>query len=119
MSPETTEALRAGRELFNARAFFEAHEVWEVAWRAEGAGPDKQLLQALILVAAGCHKATKGEPTGTLKLLTAALGKLAPFPAKHEGLALDELREGVAAIRDQAERWAEGEAAPTLSLSLR
>ena len=52
-------------------------------------------------------------------LLTAALGKLAPFPAKHEGLALDELREGVAAIRDQAERWAEGEAAPTLSLSLR
>ena len=52
MSPETTEALRAGRELFNARAFFEAHEVWEVAWRSEGAGPDKQLLQALILVAA-------------------------------------------------------------------
>jgi predicted metal-dependent hydrolase len=117
--PETTEALRAGRELFNTRAFFEAHEVWEVAWRAEGAGPDKQLLQALILVAAGCHKATKGEPTGTLKLLGAALGKLAPFPAQHEGLDLGALRDAVAALRAQAERWAEGGAAPPVTVSLR
>lgn len=79
LSTATTERLAIGRELFNERRYFEAHEAWEDAWRVED-GEAKQLLQALILVAAGCHKATLGEPGGTVKLFGAALEKLAPFP---------------------------------------
>ncbi|MDP1827249.1 MAG: DUF309 domain-containing protein [Archangium sp.] len=109
MKPETTEALRAGRELFNQGRHFDAHEVWEVAWRKEE-GETKRLLQALILVAAGCHKATKNEPRGAVKLLGTALEKLAPFPE------LDGFRRAVAQALAQAERWLSGEG-PALSPS--
>ncbi|MFZ5441190.1 MAG: DUF309 domain-containing protein [Myxococcota bacterium] len=111
MTPSTRAALDAGRTQFNAREYFEAHETWEHAWRAEQ-GEHKQLLQALILVAAGCHKATKGEPVGTVKLLRSALGKLAPFPAVVADLALGALREQVAVALAHAERWQHDDAPP-------
>lgn len=104
MRPETTEALRAWRELFNQGRHFDAHETWEVAWRKEE-GEVRVLLQALILVAAGCHKATKNEPRGAVKLLGSALEKLAPFSE------LDEFRRSVAQALAEAERWLSGEGA--------
>lgn len=101
MKPETAEALRAGRALFNQRRYFDAHEVWEVAWRKEE-GEIRALLQALILVAAGCHKASVNEPRGTAKLLGTAVTKLAAFPA------LDEFGQSVAKALADAERWQSG-----------
>lgn len=119
MSPTTLTALQAGQTHFNARAYFEAHEVWEVAWRAE-TGEPKLLLQALILVAAGCHKATKGEASGTVKLLGAALGKLAPFPATHAGLELGAFRDAVTEALAHAERWSHDDGPPLVpSFTLR
>lgn len=106
VSPETGNALRDGRARFNAREFFEAHETWEAAWRREG-GPDRVLLQALIMVAAACVKATRGEPRGTVKLFTSALELL---PAMHDeaGLALEAFRVKVEAALVEAQRWNEG-----------
>lgn len=106
MSPETTEALRVGREHFNAQRFFEAHEVWETAWRRE-AGLDRTLLQALIMVAAGCVKATRGEPRGAVKLLTSAAQLL---PATHDeaGLNLETFGSAVRQAVTAAEQWNAG-----------
>ena len=113
MKPETTDALRAGRALFNAQQYFEAHEVWEVAWRRE-AGEPRVLLQALIMVAAGCHKATVNQPRGTVKLLVEAVDKLALVPS------LEDFRAQVMQALAHAERWnaGHGEAlVPTLVLA--
>lgn len=116
MSPETTEALRIGREHFNAQRFFEAHEVWETAWRRE-AGFDRSLLQALIMVAAGCVKATRGEPRGTMKLLASGAEML---PAFHDeaGLNLEAFGNSVRQAATAAAQWNDGGAAlvPTFTL---
>lgn len=106
VSPETEKALRAGCARFNARQFFEAHETWESAWRRDG-GPDRLLLQALIMVAAACVKATRGEPRGTVKLLTSAL-ELMPPSHDEAGLALDEFRVKVETALAEAQRWHDG-----------
>ena len=101
MKPETPEVLRAGQVLFNQGRHFEAHEVWEGAWRKEE-GEARVLLQALILVAAGCHKARVGEPRGTVKLLGAAVTKLGQVPS------LAAFLPSVASALAQAERWQSG-----------
>lgn len=106
VSPETEKALRDGCARFNAREFFEAHETWETAWRRDG-GPDRLLLQALIMAAAACVKATRGEPRGTVKLLTSAL-ELMPETHDEAGLALDDFRVKVEAALVEAQRWHEG-----------
>ena len=106
VSPETEKALSDGRARFNAGQFFEAHETWETAWRRDG-GPDRLLLQALIMVAAACVKATRGEPRGTVKLLTSAL-ELVHSGHDEAGLALDEFRVKVEAALGEAQRWQEG-----------
>ena len=70
------------------------------------------LLQALILVAAGCHKASVNEPRGTVKLLGAAVMKLASFPD------LEDFRQAVANALAEAERWQSGGAPLVINLSL-
>lgn len=117
MDPQTRTALSDGQTLFNAGQHFEAHEVWEVAWRRE-AGVDRSLLQALIIVAAACVKASRNEPRGAVKLLGSALELL---PAFHEdaGLDLAALRNDLEQARAQAQRWLDGAGAawaPTLKL---
>lgn len=116
MTPETAQALKVGREHFNAQRFFEAHEVWETAWRRE-AGLDRTLLQALIMVAAGCVKATRAEPRGTMKLLVSGAELL---PAFHDeaGLNLEGFAASVRQAVTVAERWNGGGAAlvPTFTL---
>lgn len=106
VSPETEKALREGCARFNAGQFFEAHETWEAAWRRDG-GPDRLLLQALIMVAGACVKATRGEPRGTVKLLTSAL-ELMPTTHDESGLSLDDFRVKVEAALVEAQRWQEG-----------
>ena len=57
---------------FNAGHFYEAHETWESIW-VEEVGERRPCLQALVQVAAGCHKAEIGVPGGARKLWTSAL----------------------------------------------
>lgn len=101
MKPGTVAALSAGRELFNQGQHFEAHEVWEVAWRTEEGEP-RVLLQALILVAAGCHKARLDEPRGAVKLLGSAALKLEALPE------LAAFRRAVLEALEHVQRWEAG-----------
>jgi len=71
-----TKALHDGIALFNERQFFEAHEVWEDAWRT-AAGDERLLLHGLIQVAAGFHKLQCDQPAGAVALLDKGLEKLA------------------------------------------
>jgi predicted metal-dependent hydrolase len=93
-----SEQFRKGIALFNAREYFEAHEVWEELWLVEPE-PEKTFLQGLIQVAAACHHNSRGNASGTQSLLAAGLAKLRSFPDDHRGIAL-------AKLRTDAEEWA-------------
>jgi uncharacterized protein len=108
LAPATREALELGRAHFNAGRHFEAHEVWEDAWRQER-GPTRAALQGLIQVAAGYFKALQERnPAGTVKLLERALETLAACPADALGLDLEPWRAQVAQDLERARRWAAG-----------
>jgi hypothetical protein len=59
--PWRGEPFLRGVELWNRRAFWEAHEAWEEPWRAAGrASPLGRFLQGLILLAASGVKYERG-----------------------------------------------------------
>jgi predicted metal-dependent hydrolase len=77
-------ALARFVELFNAGAFFEAHEVLEDYWR-EDQSPERPFYQGLIQIAAACVHLQKGTPEGAQKLLQKARQHLAPYlPVRGE-----------------------------------
>ncbi|MDP9149328.1 MAG: DUF309 domain-containing protein, partial [Myxococcota bacterium] len=102
------DAVARGARLFDAGAFFEAHEAWEGIWRRE-TDPGRRIgLQALIQAAAAFHKTRFDERGGaradsrepTLRLLDKAVAKLQALPADAaERLHLDvpSFSEGLAA----------------------
>lgn len=105
----TAEALARGRELFDAGRWFDAHEVWEDAWRVE-AGEARALLQGLIHVAAACHHAfVRRRPRGAVRLLASGLELLAPLPEGLGGLELARFRTEAARALAAARRWESGE----------
>jgi predicted metal-dependent hydrolase len=72
------------------RDYFECHEVMEELWLEEGRSP---LLQGLLQVAVGLYHHANGNVSGAVKLLTAALEKLATYPPQVLGIDLDKLRQ--------------------------
>jgi hypothetical protein len=100
------EALDEGIALFNERQFFEAHEVWEDAWRTAD-GEDRLLLHGLIQVAAGFHKLQCGRPGGAVALFSKGTEKLAAVgPDLARRLDLRSLLASVGARQDMARRMA-------------
>jgi uncharacterized protein len=91
-SGEKEEKFERGLAHFNAREFFEAHEVWEEVWLVEGE-PEKTFLQGIIQIAAAFHHYRRGNTDGAETLLAAGIVKITRFPADHRGLAIRDLRE--------------------------
>jgi uncharacterized protein len=59
------EALRRGIELFDAGFYWEAHEVWETLWHAEGRkGSNADVIKGLIKLAAAGVKVRERQPHG-------------------------------------------------------
>ena len=57
--------LDRGIELFNAGFYWEAHEVWESLWHAEGrTGPHADVVKALIKLGAAGVKVREGQSRG-------------------------------------------------------
>jgi hypothetical protein len=89
------EAFLAGARLFDAGAFWEAHEAWEARWRGDIDAAERRLLQALIQIAAAFHKLLIMEsPESAIRLLAKGLAKLDEQPP-DAGLAT--FREGIVA----------------------
>jgi uncharacterized protein len=111
LSTATGAALDEGCRRFDAGRWFDAHEVWEDAWRLE-VGDVRLLLQGVIQVAAAFHKGlVQRRPAGMVRLLDAGLAKLdaGGGPAR---LGLVDVRGELRAWRDAAARWADGGVAP-------
>ena len=102
----TAGRLERGRALFNAGRYFDAHEAWEEAWLTER-GDARLLLQGLIQVAAGCHKAGQGKAEGCARLLEAGLEKLEPLAAAY---GIEDFTAGLALVHGRALGWARGQA---------
>lgn len=76
---------------FNAREYFEAHEVWEELWLV-AREPEKTFLQGLIQVAAAFHHHARENARGARSLLAAGIAKLQGFPDDHRGIAVNDFR---------------------------
>ncbi|MFL5313370.1 MAG: DUF309 domain-containing protein [Myxococcales bacterium] len=107
--PSTPVALRRGAALFDEGRFWDAHEAWEEAWLEED-GEVRVLLQGLIQVAAGYHKATvQLQPNGCVKLLRSGLDKLEPLHPALLGVPLARFIPEVHRTLSEARRWQAGE----------
>jgi predicted metal-dependent hydrolase len=82
-----------GVALFQARHWFEAHEVLELLWRATPPGPDKLLFQGLIQLAVSLEHWRRRNPRGARGQWEKGRAKLDGLPSPMHGLDLAELLE--------------------------
>ena len=82
----------AGILFFNARDFFEAHEVWEDLW-ADCRGPEQRFYQGLIQAAVALYHFSNGNVRGAVKLFHSSLAYMRPYPSPHGGLNVSEFWE--------------------------
>ena len=75
----------AGVVLFNAREFFDAHEVLEDLWN-ECAQPDRRFYQAVLQAAVALYHFGNGNLRGSVKLFKSARAYMDPYPEVHLGL---------------------------------
>jgi uncharacterized protein len=78
----------AGVLFFNARDFFEAHEVWEDLW-AESHGPERSFYQGLIQAAVGLFHFSGGNLGGAAKLYRSSRDYMRPCGSPFLGLDAD------------------------------
>ncbi|MBZ5629463.1 MAG: DUF309 domain-containing protein [Acidobacteriia bacterium] len=88
--------FQRGADLFNAREYFDAHEVWEDVWRAAPA-EEKKFLQGLIQVAVALHHHSRGNSAGARSLLARAQRNLSSYSDCYAGLNLAALRREISA----------------------
>jgi hypothetical protein len=84
------EALREGIRFFNEERYWESHEALEAAWR-KAAGPEKEVLQGLILVAASFVHLQKNEDAVAVGVMRRAHEKLSLHHGEHFGIDIDRL----------------------------
>ena len=75
---ELPPGVREGIALFNAGAYYEAHEVIEFEWHAER-GPVRQLYQGILQIGIGVHHARNGNRAGAILKLTDGIAKVSGF----------------------------------------
>ncbi len=80
------------RHLFNEHRFWEVHEVLEGLWK-ELKGPEKELVQGLILVAAALVHVQKNEPDPVWKMMADALRRLKNQPDTYWGWDVANFRD--------------------------
>ena len=105
-----TDEFGRGVELFNRRAFFESHTVWEEIWRT-AEEPDKKFLGALIQVAAALHlRFERGGGRGTRNLLVQAMMALEDFRAPHRGMDVARFYDELSTFTERVEEQKDKEA---------
>lgn len=91
------------------RDYFECHEVMEELWLEEGRSP---LYQGLLQVAVGLYHHANGNVSGSIKLFSAGLDKLSPYPANTLGIDLAMLMQDSTAYLSKLKQIAEKPFAP-------
>ena len=98
--PRWLEGLRR----FETGAYFESHEVWESLWHEVG-GPERELLQGLIQLAAARHQLQQGNRAGAAYLCRRAQTHLAPWLPTHAGIRIADLLAAAERDCEVAPRW--------------
>lgn len=94
---------RLGREHFNQRRFFPAHEAWETAWKqARGTG-DEEFFKGLSQLGAGYTHLLRGNAHGSITLLRRGARRVRAYPPGHRGVATDIVATGAEAHADAVE----------------
>jgi predicted metal-dependent hydrolase len=101
MSTESELALEHGIDQFNRREYYAAQEAWQTLWN-EAVGAPREMLQGLIQLAAAFYKLQVGEPSGTVKLLEQALGRLDAGRDLAEGMGIK-----IAPLLESSRLWLE------------
>ena len=97
------EEFRKAVMLFNRRAYFESHEVWEDIWLV-AEKRDKEFLGALIQIAAALHlRFARGGGRGTRNLLVQALTTLEEYPPQFYGVDVERLRGELSVYAERVE----------------
>ncbi len=81
-SPEQSGLFRKGVARFQQGEHWQAHELWEVAWRLMGDAPEDDaeiILRGLIQLAASYHCMAVGRPESARRNLRKATEKLALY----------------------------------------
>jgi predicted metal-dependent hydrolase len=108
------EGYQLGIRLFNAREFYDAHEVWEDVWR-ESHGMEKRFLQGLIQAAVALHHHSTGNVVGACSLMARARRNLAACPGEFGGIRLGELLVELGEWREAVVREERAPAVPRIS----
>jgi predicted metal-dependent hydrolase len=93
-------------ELFNARAYWESHEVLEGPWRESGS----DFYQGLILYASAFVHAQRGNAHGVSAQLEKAERKLARYRPYYMGVDVDAVLASAARCREIVSRRADVDA---------
>src|SRR4028119_1247842 len=83
-------------QLWEAEKFYECHEVLEELWRRT-LGRERWFLNGLINCAVAVYQYRRGNAVGAARQLLLARVKLRLFAPLHDGVAVDDLLQGVAA----------------------
>lgn len=77
--------VREGIALFNAGAYYAAHEVIETEWHAER-GPVRELYQGILQIGIGVHHARNGNRAGAILKLTDGIRRVEGFRPAVAGI---------------------------------
>jgi predicted metal-dependent hydrolase len=94
-----TPEYQAALSLWARGEYWEVHEALEPLW-LRLSGPERQLTQGIILLAAALHKA-KTSPSGGWRNFHKALKHLETLPAIHRGIEVAKLIEEVKQALEQ------------------
>jgi hypothetical protein len=93
-APQLMDDLHAGAALFDRGEYWDAHEVWESAWRGYP-GDDRHYFRGLIQIAAMNYHLERGNRSAARRLLDSALRNLHdasplnwPFDCAHVTIVL-------------------------------
>jgi predicted metal-dependent hydrolase len=80
-----TVEYKRGLELAQSGEFFEAHEAFELAWRASDAA-ERDFFQGLVHVVVSAYQRDRARPVAAERQRQKALRRLSGFAPRHRGL---------------------------------
>ena len=77
---------RLGREHFNARRYFPAHEAWETAWKQARGSGEEEFFKGLSQLGAGYTHLLRGNAHGAMTLMRRGARRIRAYPVGHRGV---------------------------------
>ena len=106
-APDADSAMLDAARLFNERAYYESHDVLEEEW-ADSRGVRREVLKALVKLAAGMYHLQTSGYRGAGSLLSSGLAALDALPADALFFEVPPLRDPVTRCLEKLEMLESG-----------